>query len=421
VETWDVVIAGGGSAGIAAGVLAARSGAKTLLLERQGVLGGMATTALVHSVCGLYRIREEPGAEYANPGFVREFAERLISSGASSGPERMGKLDVLPCHPTGFALVADEVVRAEPNLTVWLHTDLTEVTQEADGISISWNCRGERGQFQAKTLIDASGDGSAVAMAGLPTELTSGRKLQRPAYIFGLTGGSTEAFGEESRFQIAHAIVQGVRDGKLSAPAMGAQFRAVGREGEGFCTLDLSGSKEGKEPVTYNPLDPECLTEIEQLGRATALELVDFLRQALPELRSCRISHFPTRAGIRESRRVVTAHMLTQDEFLAAEPFPDRIAYSAWLMELRETNRGPRWTYYSGDEPPQIPLRSLQVKGSDRFFVAGRCIGADHATQAAIRVMGTCMATGQAAGVAAALRAGDNAVDAPTISKALEW
>ena len=106
--------------------------------------------------------------------------------------------------------------------------------------------------------------------------------------------------------------------------------------------------------------------------------------------------------------------MLTGQQLLAAEPFDDAIATAAWPMELRESAKGPKWRYPHGGEP-QIPLRSLRVKDRKTFFVAGRCIGADHEAQAAIRVMGTCLATGEAAGLAAAIQARQGSVSAADI------
>jgi len=148
-----------------------------------------ATAALVHSLCGLYLIRKEPGVEYANNGFPREFAEALQRSGASPGPVRMGRLDVLPRISSGLARVADQLCQAEAALTVWFHTEVfalnaTSATAwEADVI-----CRGTPVRVRAQAVIDTSGDGSAAALAGLPVETAPSHRFQRPAYIAGLQG-----------------------------------------------------------------------------------------------------------------------------------------------------------------------------------------------------------------------------------------
>src|SRR5215213_10015788 len=121
----DVLVAGGGSAGLAAAVSAARCGVHTVLLERHGCLGGMAPAALVHSICGLYRLPQNGSAPvFANHGFAREFANRLLESGGASGPVRMGRVDVLLQQPTAFASMADVIARETPNLEVRFHTEL---------------------------------------------------------------------------------------------------------------------------------------------------------------------------------------------------------------------------------------------------------------------------------------------------------
>src|SRR5437588_456312 len=104
----DVLVAGGGSAGLAAAVSAARLGARTLLVEHHGSLGGMAPAALVHSICGLYHLPKGGSAPaFANEGFAQEFARRLLLTGGASGPVRMGRVDVLLQQPTAFARLAD--------------------------------------------------------------------------------------------------------------------------------------------------------------------------------------------------------------------------------------------------------------------------------------------------------------------------
>ena len=115
--------------------------------------------------------------------------------------------------------------------------------------------------------------------------------------------------------------------------------------------------------------------------------------------------HWPARAGVRESRRWIGETLLTGADILSGRRFVDEIALATWPLELRETAKGAKLRFPEDDRPAGIPLGSLRVKGEDRLFVAGRCLSCDHDAQASIRVMGTCFATGQAAGLAAAARA----------------
>ena len=130
-ELFDLAVIGGGSAGLAAAVTAARTGARVLLIERHGFLGGMGTASLVHTFCGLYLLRDEPGAVHANPGFASEMADRMIAA-TGIGPVRMGRVDVLPQHPVEFVRIADEMVSAEPLIELRLHTEVISISRGQD-------------------------------------------------------------------------------------------------------------------------------------------------------------------------------------------------------------------------------------------------------------------------------------------------
>ena len=394
-ESFDVAVIGGGSAGLAAAVSAAREGARTLLIERHGYLGGMGTASLVHTFCGLYRLRSEPGAVLANPGFPSEMAGRMIAA-TGIGPLRMGRVDVLPQHPVEFVRIADELVLAEPLIDLRLHTEVIAVSREDDWeIQLAGRARVRR--VSARSLVDASGDATVAALLGEGAVVTEAPRLQRPAYVFGVHHEAP--MNDDARLQTAGLIVEGIRAGELTADALGLAFRSSGRSGEIFGTLDLTG---GGSVADYDPLDAACLTGLEIHGRATAAKAVAWLAAKSDFWKRAYISHWPVRAGVRESRRWIGEYVLSGDDLLAGRRFDDEIALATWPMEFRETPRGPKLRFPEGNRPAGIPLRCLQPAGVERLFVAGRCISTDHDAQASIRVMGTCFATGEAAGRAAA-------------------
>ncbi len=391
-ESFDVVVIGGGSAGIAAAVSAARQGARTVLLERHGQAGGMGTASLVHTFCGLYLLRKEVGAVLANPGFASEMAERMMAA-TGLGPERMGRVDVLPQHPVEFARIADELISAEPSLELRLHSEVVSVVRrEAWEIGIAG--RGGLRQITARTLVDASGDAVVAVMLGVDSEMVESPRLQRPAYVFGIHQHGL--LGTAERLETARLILEGIREGCVPAEAMGMSFRGSGREHEVFGTLDLAGGDN------YDPLDAGCMTQLEMLGRSTAAKTVTWLARRSEVWKGAYISHWPARAGVRESRRWVGEQVLTGADLLVGQRFDDEIALATWPMEFRENARGTKLRFPEGDRPAGIPLGCLKPLGIERLFVAGRCISTDHEAQASIRVMGTCFATGEAAGKAAA-------------------
>ncbi len=396
VRRCDVAVIGGGSAGLAASVTAARRGARTILLERHGFLGGMGTASLVHTFCGLYLLREEPGAVLANPGVSGEIADLMIRA-TGIGPQRAGRVDVLPQHPVEFVRIADDLVSAETKLETLLHTEVTDVSQDADGWRIRLAGRAGEHVVRARVLVDASGDAVVAGFLREGSSITPPAHLQRPAYVFGVRTPSGMA--DEFPLRTAGLLVEGVRAGAVPEEALGISFRSSGRPGESFGTLDLTG---GRLPENFDPLDDACLGELERRGRKVAADAVSWLSQRDEVWKGCYISHWPVRAGIRESRRWTGDYILTGDDLAAGRRFDDEVCLATWPMEFRETARGPRLRFPEGNRPCGIPLRCLKPAGLERLFVAGRCISADHEAQASIRVMGTCFATGEAAGRAAA-------------------
>ena len=404
----DVLIAGGGSAGLAAAVAAARMGARTLLVERHGFLGGMAPAALVHSICGLYRLDSGDAAPvFANEGFAREFAERLIAAGGATGPTRMGRVHVLLQRPAAFALLADAIAREQPLLEVRLHTEIF-----VTGETVSLACRGSVSEARAGVFVDATGDAALATMRGAPWEMEDASQLQRPAYIFAMSGVDAAAADEDARLRIAQRMVRAVKEGALPSLALGAHLRASAQKGEIFVTVDLTGGPG------FDPLDPACLTRLEMDGREIASRLASFLHSEAPGFEDSYVSAWPSRVGVRESRRVTGKYRLETEDLDQGAEFEDSVANAAWPMELRETARGPRWRFPLANRPCGIPLRSLRARGDDALFIAGRCISCSHEAQASVRVIGTCMATGEAAGLAAAQKILHGECDAAWVNAA---
>jgi hypothetical protein len=389
----DVLVAGGGSAGLAAAVAAARLGARTLLVERHGALGGMVSAALVHSICGLYRLPEGDAAPVlANGGFAAEFARRLLASGGATGPVRLGRVEVLLQRPAVFAHLADVIVRETPLLTVRLHTEMIGA-----GETVALSCRGQREEIRPRIFVDATGDAALATLRGAPCEMEGAARLQRPAFIFALGGVASEALADDARLRLAQRLAQAVKAGTLPAGALGAHVRGSGQTGEAFVTIDLEGG------VDFDPLSAACLSRLEIEGRDLAQRIAEFLRNQVEGFAASYIAAWPSRVGVRESRRIVGRYRLEADDLLRGAEFPDAVAIAAWPMELRETASGPRLRFPTNGQPCGIPLRALRARDDEALFMAGRCISCSHEAQASVRVIGTCLATGEAAGLAAAL------------------
>ena len=411
----DVLVAGGGSAGLAAAVAAARSGAHTVLVEWHGTLGGMATAALVHSVCGLYLLRDEPGAVAANPGFATELAERLVAAGGAAGPVRMGRVDVLPHRPPVFARVADEIASETAGLETWRHAAVTDVACASGRVErVGVFCRGVRTELEPAVVVDATGDATAAALAGAAFEIEDASRLQRPAYVVLLCGVADGALDGDGRLRVAHRITSAVRAGVLPDGARGTALRAGLVPGEAYATIDL----EPPPGVAYDPLDARCLAALEVHGRALAFALAGFLREHVDGFATSTLAALPARVGVRESRRVVGERRVETTDVESGATFPDAVALATWPIELREHATGPRLRYPRDGRPTEVPLGALRARDVGNLLVAGRCLAASHEAQAALRVIGTCLATGEAAGLAAALIADRPAAAHDTVALA---
>jgi hypothetical protein len=394
----DVLVAGGGTAGIGAAIGAARAGARTLLVERHGGLGGMAFNALVHTMCGLYRLRDDTSEplDFSNPGLPKEFAERLLAMGGAKPAVRMGRLDFLPHRPAALALLADQMAAETLGLDVFLHSEISAVHKSTQSslAGVQLLCRGRIWEIEARAVVDCTGDAEIAVMAGAAFETAPAEKLQRPAWIFGIGGVVPGTASGDARLKLAHAIASGVASGKLTAEALGVAFREGMTSSEVWATIDLQADP-------FDPCSPECLARVEKTGRATAFAVMDFLRADFEGFENAFLSATPARAGIRESRRIIGLSQLTEEDILAGKDSPQAAAYASWPLELRENAKGPKFRFPENNRSAAIPAGCLRSRDFTNLFMAGRCLSATHGAQASIRVTGTCMATGEAAGKSA--------------------
>ena len=385
---YDVVVAGGGSAGLAAALTAARAGARTLLVERHKLLGGMGTNAMVHTFCGLFHPDASRGPQWLNPGIPTEIGEELLHRTNQAVPDLMGRVYVLRHHPSLLASLARELCGREPSLTVQTEAELT-------AIEPGWKLTINREVVQAKTVVDTTGDAMVARLLGeAHSDIAAGHRLYRPAYVWSFAG-MTQPLEELTKLEVAALIVRGVKAGTVPPAALGAALRSSTVRGEVFVTLDLEAGAG-----IWNPLDRDQCAAVEAQGRETALALWQLLRDQHPAFAQIEPPIFPVHAGVRESARWRGDYVLTAADLIACRRFGDEneAALAGWPLEMRETARGPKFRYFDRAEPAGIPLDSLRTAALPGVFFAGRCLSCDHEALASVRVMGTCLATGQAAG-----------------------
>ena len=393
----DVAVIGGGSAGVAAALAAARGGARTVLVERESSLGGNAAHALVHTICGLYLPADTGEAALAHGGIPREIA--LALGGA---PERAGKVWYLPVPPAALSALYSERCRAEPGIELRLDSELTaaELSRDAGGESTLALREADRTlELRARVVVDASGDAAAAFLAGADWEIESATLLQCPSYIFRLEGVEPGALDGFARVRLTTAVAGATRSGALPDGAESVVLRACGAEGQVFVTLNVARPAG----AAWSPLERACVEALESGARDAASAIASFLRETKPGFGSSRLAEHPRRLGIRETRRALGPVVLTADDVLTGIRRDDEVALSTWPIELWHDHRRPTFEYPRG--ACSVPLGALISRTRPRLGMAGRCVSATHEALGALRVIGTSLATGEAIGCAAAFAA----------------
>jgi hypothetical protein len=405
----DVLVIGGGAAGVAAATAAGRAGVRVVLLERYGFLGGLATAAQVGTVCGLY-LRDSSCAlaTLVARGIIGEFASRLQQA-AGRAPLRLeAGLWVLPYSPAAFARVADAFISESGNVTPVLHATVSEAKAEGRCLTevraLAWN---EPLFVRAATVVDCSGEATAAALAG--AEVEDGAADQVPALIFGLEDVDP-ALSERGLLEVRRELRRGVEEDRLPAACERLSLvPGTGADGRPAFKLNLRPTEPGRASW-------QQVTDWERQARALVDDLVRFLADNTASCRNARLRSVAPQLGIRSGRRIRGRARLMDKDVLGAQKTPLGIARGCWPMERWGSSLRPEMVYFEEGGYYEIPLDCLRPVELDNVVVAGRCFCAEAGAMSSARVIGTALATGWAAGTAAAFQAmgrpADEAVDA---------
>ncbi|MBY0337575.1 MAG: FAD-dependent oxidoreductase, partial [Acetobacteraceae bacterium] len=401
-EQYDVAVAGGGSAGVAAAIAAARMGARTLLLEAGPCLGGASTLRGVVTYCGLHTLDENPRL------VVRGVAEEVLAGLArlgGLGPVMRHRGVFVPFEPEPVKLVLDRLC-AEAGVELRLHAFVAAAERDGAGRLASLTVAGHGGlrRIAARAFVDATGEADLAAFAGAATRYGNGGavNLGTLATRFGGIAAETTVTAEDLAAAVAAARARG--EGPFT------KDRSV------IVRLPISG-----DLVCYvasaedDPRDPAALTRAETASRRQAWAYLDAIK-TIPGCEGAYLAQTGHGFGTRESRHIDSARQLRWDDIASRQRFTDCIALGAWGAEWHS-----RQDYASDfDVPPErgpyeIPLSCLRSADTPNLFAAGRTADGDRKAGAAIRVMGTAFATGQAAGVAAAEMARAGSADSEAV------
>ncbi len=394
-EELDLVVIGGGSAGVSAAVTAARLGLRTALIEEMPFLGGMSTGGMVGTYCGFYYRERDSSTALLVGGFPLEIAETLRKRGEAYGPIPFKETAALPYVPWGVKRLMDERVRAEPRLRLWLHAKLSQVVAEEGAIrAVVIETRQGALALQARVYVDASGDAVLARAAGAPTSI--GEAIQYPSMMFTMQHVRLDRARDTFR-ELPALLARHYDAGVL--PRRGGNLIPTGRPGE--VLVAMSRLSLDNRPV--NGSDVEELTYGELEGRAQAAQLADFLREHVPGFEEAFLADTAPRLGIRETHRIEGEYALTAQDVLGGRKFDDGIGRCAWPIERHVEGGETLWRFLPPGTWYTLPYRCLLPRGVSNLLVAGRCLSADADGFASARVIGPCMLAGQAVAVAARL------------------
>ncbi|MFS0726010.1 FAD-dependent oxidoreductase [Paenibacillus sp. 1P07SE] len=414
IET-DIVICGGGPAGINAALAAGRSGARTLLIERYGFLGGMSTAALVYPWMTFHTM----AGKQVIAGTAQDIVDRLMAAGASPGHVRdtVGFVrTITPYDPEVYKVLIVDMLQ-EAGVKVLLHSLVDEVVTEQGSIrAVRLATKAGKYEIRAAQFIDASGDADLAYLSGAPClkGRDSDKRTQPMTMKFRMRGVDLTRVKQYMLEHPDEFYKKTPFDELPELPLSGVlgyykHWQAADLPINRDQVLFFTGPGEDEVLVNttrvqgLDATELEDLTEGEVQGRKQVQMVAAFMR-GLPGFERASLASVGTQIGVRESRRIAGRYTLEADDVVQGRAFDDCIARSGYPIDIHDpSGKGVQAAWVQGDGAYDIPYRCLLPQAIDNLLVAGRCISTSHEALATTRLTPSCMATGQAAGTAAAL------------------
>ncbi len=430
----DVLVMGGGTSGVGAAVAASRAGAKTLIVERYGFLGGVANVGLcLHTFHSSYGERVVAGLPW-------EMIERMKALGGSTGPvwiENAHMQTTTPIDVEAMKYVTQEMILQSGGKILYHTTPLEVIMEDGRVAGVILLTKGGKMRIRAKVVIDCTGDGDIATWAGVPYEKgrVSDKKMQRMSLVFKM--------GNVDVPKMYAAIGKGAAwaplpNGGQSYPVWWSatleKYADIVKQEDLFLGTDeFWGNTVHARETNINAsrlqgLDGTNSTDLttgEVEGKRQVFKLADMLRKHVPGFEDSHIQATAPFIGVRETRRMVGDYQLNADDCVTGRKFDDGIAKVGYPIDIHDPSSGKTlFTPIKGEDGSyDIPYRCMLPKNIEGLLLAGRCISTTHEAMASTRTMITGMMVGEAAGTAAAIAVRSNTavrkVDAGELRAAL--
>jgi hypothetical protein len=407
VGEYDVVVLGGGPAGIAASAAAARAGRSTLLIERYGFLGGMGTAAGVTNFCGLHANVHGDIRQVVH-GVADDLLARIDHLGGLNAPHALFGKTVAQAYDTAAYKIAADDLMLSAGVHVLFHALAAGVLMESGKRvkALLIETKSGRRAVLGRAFIDCSGDGDLAAWAGAPYEKGDGEgNMLYPSTMFRINGIDPQRAGKAWEV-IPKLMLEAEAAGRYKFPRKTPIVRPQRSGIEWRVNLTQLANAQGN---AMDGTDAQELSDAEILGRRQIASVADFLRE-VPGFEKSYIVDIAPQVGIRETRRVQGRYVLTEADVLDCASFDDTIGVNGWPLELHLKGdvefRWPKIPESRGFN--HLPYRMTVPLGLENLWVAGRCASMSHEAQSAARVTGACFVMGQAAGTAAHLALNSN-------------
>ncbi len=387
----QVAVIGAGSAGVAAAVAAARSGAEVILVEKQSYPGGSATAAMVGTVCGLFLSHPDDTPKWAAAGFMKSFAIDLMNAGGTAPEKFYERLHFLPYPDNAFKTICNRLLKAH-NITCLWHTSVRSVQLNEGRVeSLQLFDGAAEIELTAGQVVDCTGDSWVSRLAN--ETWVNGGDNQAAARVFKLCG-IADTPADAIHFALSLALRRGVNQGHLpSELGMLSVVPGSYRNQCAYFKLPLP------EVVSNDPVQrAEMLNSSEQQVKT----VVDFLRNRVKSFANAELVEIAPEVGFRTGYRPQGREILTEKMVLETRKFPDGIANGAWPIENWKPGANAELKFFADGDYYQVPSGCLESAHAGNLYFAGRNISAEPSALASARVMGICLQTGYAAGMLAA-------------------